>query len=109
LFTAIKTASLLATLLLSGCAPFGAIYSDTVVPYSTRYKETPIGTKRCEINTHQVKEPFSGYSIYAEWTTSDILNEAKKAGINEIHYMDLRTLSILLGIYKRETLIVYGD
>jgi hypothetical protein len=106
LSTASRTACLLAALLFTGC---GAIYSNTVVPYTTSYSETPIGSKRCEINTHQVKEPISGYSIYAEWTTGYILNEAKRAGISEIHYMDKRTLSILLGIYKRETLIIYGD
>lgn len=107
--TVIRTAALLAALLLTGCAPIGIIYSDTVIPYSKRYKETPVGSKRCEINTHQIREPISGYNIYTEWTTGYILSEARKAGISEIYYMDKRTISILLGVYRRDTLIIHGD
>jgi hypothetical protein len=102
--------SLLAVLLCAGCSfPVGLIYSDITAPYSTKFTETPAGTKRCVINSHQVKEPVTGYNIYAEWSWSHILSEARKAGITEIQYMDKRTLSILNGIYKRESLIVYGD
>ncbi len=97
-------------LLLAGCAPpFGLLYSNMVVPYSTKFAETPVGTKRCVINNHQIREPVTGFNIYAEWSWSYIVKEAEKAGIKEIYYMDLRTLSILTGIYKRESLIVYGD
>jgi hypothetical protein len=110
LSTAIKGARLLlAALALAGCAPLGLLYSDTVVPYSKRFDNTPIGTKRCVIDSHQIKEPISRYNIYAEWSLSHILTEAKKAGISDIYYMDKRTLSILLGIYKRESLLIYGD
>jgi hypothetical protein len=105
----------LAALLLTACGPIGLgnpiglIYSDTVVPYSRRFDATPAGTKHCVINSHQVREPISGYNIYAEWSTGYILNEARKAGIKNIYYMDKRTLSFLIGIYKRESLLIYGD
>lgn len=102
--------SLLLALLLTGCSPLrGLIYSHTTVPYSSTFRETPVGTKHCLIRSHQIREPLSGRSIYAEWSTDLILGEARKAGIKEIYSMDKRTLSILLGIYKRETLLVYGD
>lgn len=61
------------------------------------------------ISSHQIKEPVTGSNIYAEWSTDLILREAKNAGIKEIYFMDKKTLSILLGIYKRESLLVYGD
>lgn len=70
---------------------------------------TPAGTKRCVITSHQIKEPVTAGSIRVEWTSSFILSEARKAGIKDIYYMDKRTLSVLLGIYKRESLIIYGD
>lgn len=102
--------ALLLALLLAGCAlPPGLIYSNTSAPYSSKFSETPVGTKRCVIKSHQIKEPVTGRSIYAEWSTDLILREARKAGIKEIYYIDKRTLSILLGIYKREALLVYGD
>ncbi|MBI1921684.1 MAG: hypothetical protein HYS23_11475 [Geobacter sp.] len=98
--------SLLVLLLLSGC---GAIYSDTIYPYSRKFDKTPVGTKRCEINTHHIREPISGYGISAAWTSEYIRKEAEKAGITNIYYTDKRTLSILLGIYERESLYIYGD
>lgn len=98
--------ALLGALLLAGC---GLIYSNRVSPYSTKFGGTPVGTKRCVINKHQIKEPVTGYNLYAEWTWSSILDEARKAGITNVYYMDKQTLSILLGIYKRESFIIYGD
>jgi len=100
---------LLITLALAGCAPLGLLYTDTVVPFSKKFDETPIGTKRCVIESQQIKEPITRYNIYAEWSWDFILTEAKKAGISDIYYMDKRTLSILFGVYKRESLRIYGD
>jgi hypothetical protein len=85
------------------------LYTNAVVPYSAKFNATQAGAKRCVLNDYQVKDPVTGFSIYTEWTTSYILNEARKAGIQEIHYMDMKTLSILNGLYKRESLIIYGD
>ena len=105
--TVIKSVcALLGVLVLAGC---GLIYTNTVVPFSKEFKATQVGTKRCVIINHQVKEPVTGYNLYAEWTTSYILDEARKAGIKDINYIDKKTLSILAGIYKRESLIIYGD
>ena len=101
--------TLLGALVFAGCAPFGLIYTNSVVPYSKEFKGTQVGTKRCVINNHQVKEPVTRFNFYAEWTTSYILDEARKAGITDITYIDKRTLSILGGVYKRESLIIYGD
>jgi hypothetical protein len=110
LSTAIRVVfSLLGVLLLTGCAPFGLIFTNTVVPYSKEFKGTQVGTKRCVINNYQVKEPVTGFNLYAEWSTSFILDEARKAGIKDIYYIDKKTLSILGGVYKRESLIIYGD
>ena len=109
-FMVIKLLSVLTVVfLVAGCAPYGIIYSDTVSPYSRNFSLTSAGSKKCEIKTHQLREPFSGYNISSEWTTGYILNEARNAGIKEISYIDKQTISILLGIYKREKLIVYGD
>ncbi|MCK5850279.1 MAG: hypothetical protein KAH23_05135 [Kiritimatiellae bacterium] len=34
---------------------------------------------------------------------------AKKAGIRKIHYAEIKTLSFLRNVYRRRTIIVYGD
>ena len=110
--TAIKiSAGLVLILALSGCVtpPYGFLYTRKVVPYTREFRETPVGMKQCVVREHQIKEPFSGYSMYVEWSAGYLQSEAKKAGITTIHYVDKETLSLLFGIYKRESLIVYGD
>lgn len=112
MFTVIKgVVSLLLFLLLCGCAKMqiALLYSNTVAPYSEEFAATPTGSKRCVINTHEIKDPLSGYSLTAEWSTSKILEQAHQAGIKKIDYIDLKTISILNGVYRRESLIVYGD
>ena len=108
--TVIKRAlCLLCFLSLMGCTPYGRIYSDTTVPYSKVFRETPVGTKRCVLNDYQIKEPVTGFNISAEWTAERIKSEANTAGIKDIYYIDQRTFSILFGIYKRKSLLIYGD
>lgn len=94
---------------LTGCATYGAIYADTVAPYTENFRETPVGSKRCVIHDYQLREPLTRVKLSAEWTTDVILNESRKAGITEIYYMDMRTVSILFGIYRHKSLLVYGD
>lgn len=106
---AIKLLLVLAVLSVTGCAPYGVIYSDTVSSYSRNFSATSNSSKQCQIKTHQLREPFTGYSISSEWTSDFILKEARNAGIKEISYIDKQNISVLFGIYRREKLIVYGD
>ena len=96
-------------LLFCGCAVQGWLITRTVTPYTRDFRETPVGTKTCIISHHKLKEPVSGYDIYAEWTSGTLTNSAANAGITNICYMDLRTFSILAGIYRKRDLIIYGD
>lgn len=104
-----KTLFSISLLLLTGCAPTGVIYSDTTVPFTRNFSAASTGMRQCEIRTHQIKEPVTGYNLYSEWTSGVIAAEAKHAGINNISYLDRRTVSVLFGLYRRETLIVHGD
>ncbi|HYA13688.1 MAG TPA: TRL domain-containing protein [Syntrophales bacterium] len=90
-------------------APYGKLYTDITVPYTKVFNETPAGTKQLILNDHQIKDPVTGLNLNAEWTMDLIKSEANKAGIKEIYYIDQRTFSILFGIYRHKTLIVYGD
>ena len=94
---------------LTNSAPYGKIYTDITVPYTKVFYATPPGTKSCILNDHQIKDPVTGLNLNAEWTMDLIKSEATKAGIKEIYYIDQRTFSILFGIYKHKTLIVYGE
>jgi len=101
--------ALLGLILLAGCAPTGLLYTSVVTPYSSSFDATKIGTKKCDITDHQVKEPVTGAGIRAVWTTGKLQQEARKAGIREIYHIDMKTTSFLLNLYKRETFVVYGE
>lgn len=87
----------------------GCIYTNTVLPYSYNFGATPIGTKSCEINNYKVTEPLTDSNMYAEWTTEYILREAKKTGITNIYKWIKKIFSIFGNVFKRDTIIIYGD
>lgn len=55
------------------------------------------------------EEPMSGYGVTVEWSTNRIQSAARDAGISPIRYMDIQTISFLLGSYSQRKLIIYGD
>jgi hypothetical protein len=57
----------------------------------------------------QIKEPFTRANLSVLWTDRDVSEALRHAGISEIRYADLETLSVLNGIYARRRLIFYGD
>lgn len=86
----------------------GLLYTNTIRPHSTNFRNTSVGTKSCVLNEYRVKEPVTGYGITAEWSTEAIIAAAKEAGITNIAYTEMRTFSIL-GIYRQKSLIIHGD
>jgi len=96
-------------LVVSGCVERGILFSHTVEPYSEEFQTTPVGTKSCVVNSHEIQDPLTGYNASAAWTTSAIQKAARHAGISEIHYIDKKSLSFLNGLYRRESLVIYGD
>lgn len=107
---ATKAWHLILTILLFACsAGCGILYTNTIKPYSTDFDNTPIGSKRCTINAHRFKEPVTRLGISGEWDTNNIKKAAREAGITKIYYADMQTINIVLGTYRRKTLILYGD
>ncbi len=99
----------LAAVVVLGCSERGILYTSTTEPYSRNFSATPVGTRSVAANTHRIKEPLSRLSISGEWNSEIIMRAAREAGITHVHYSDIKTLSILRGTYRRQTLIVYGD
>ena len=96
-------------LITSGCTVPGLLITNSTAPYSANFDNTPVGSKKCVLRDYRLKEPLTGNSISAEWTTGEILKVAGLAGITEVYYADMHTFSLLRGIYKRDNLIIYGD
>lgn len=106
---AIKYSLLLLLLLfalLNGC---GILYTNVVEPYTTDFNNTPVGFKKCIIRIHKIREPITGYGISAEWDTKEISKAMQKAGMKEVYFADIQTLTLLLETYRMRTLILYGD
>jgi len=99
----------LAAMLVMGCSARGLVYTNTTEPYSRTFRDTPVGGKSVVIKTYRLKEPVTRLPISGEWDSDVIMRVAREAGITDLHYIDIKTLSILLGTYRRQTLIVYGD
>ena len=102
---------LVAVLWLWGCARPGPgrLYANVVRPYSTDFNHTSVGSKQCIIKDYRLKEPVSGYGVTVEWSSSQIQAAARSAGIERISYIDVQTISLLMGLYSRRKLIIYGD
>lgn len=99
----------LAGLSASGCAT-GLLYSDTVYPVVYHMEETPRGQKMVELSSYFVRVPLVRFiSPTAEVRSRAIGDAAAKGGLHEVRYADLRTISILGGLWKRQTIRVYGE
>jgi len=100
----------LTVVLLLGCGR-GLLYTKTIKPYTKTFRNTPVGEKVVVINTQGLKTPpgLAPPGLSGQWDTDEIIQLAREAGITELRHIDIKTLSILLGTYKRQTLILYGD
>lgn len=98
-------------MLVMGCSGRGILYTSTIKPYTKTFHDTPVGKKVVVIQTQKLKTPpgLGPPGISGQWDTDDIMRLAREQGITELHFIDIKTLSILLGTYQRQTLIVYGD
>lgn len=95
--------------LAAGCMRQGWIYSHTTEPYTESFCQTPVGSKRTVVEDFKVREPVSGYGISAEWGIRAVRDAACAAGMTNIYYADIETLSILSDLFRRRRLIVYGE
>lgn len=96
----------------SGCSsPQGLLWTHTVTPYDlpADRSATGRGGKHCSIDITELRDPVTRAHLSVIWTNRLVMDTAARAGMKDIRYADLETLSILNGTYKRERLIFYGD
>ena len=90
-----------------GCR-HGFIYSNVTVPVVTNMDKTPRGTKLAAISSKQIKEPYSGLGLSAEWNSRAIGDAARRAGLSKIYYADMQTISVFGGVWKKQKILVMG-
>lgn len=103
-----RSIALLCSLIaLQGCT-YGFLYSDTVVPLDENMTRTLLGSHSGSSGTSQLQDPFvTGLKV--EWASRAIGDAAKNGGVETIQFADLHTISILGGVYKTSTAVVYGE
>lgn len=104
-------AAVMTGLLQSGCfGPQGLLFTRVKKPHAlpANRRECPVATKQCYVSLTRLKEPVTRMNLSVMWSDKAVKEAADAAGITEIYYTDLETLSILLGTYKRNRVIFYG-
>jgi hypothetical protein len=105
---------LLMPLLLASLQGCGLLYTNVVRSESRDFNNTPVGSKNFSLSAYRIQVPlFLPLSrttrASAQWDTDKINDLAAKAGMSTIYYTDFKTEEILLGTFRRQTIIVYGD
>lgn len=87
---------------LSGCGG-GYFFTHVVEPLDVNLDNTPVfQAKGGSGNTKRVR-----YYVDIEWDSNGIGDIVRRAGLDEVHYADLETLSIA-GIWQQRFVNVYG-
>lgn len=109
--TELKITFMVLTLLCCGCLrPRGIVFSNVTVPYYLPFEENAFkASKSCRVDITQLKEPFSRAGLSVMWTNKEVKDAMRKADMNQLFYADMRTLSILNGVYQRQRIIFYGE
>jgi hypothetical protein len=92
-----------------GC---GLLYNNTVRPHSLDFNRTPLGSKQCSHSAFKITVPLLPLStnrVQAQWDVSEIRTIAKEAGLTEVYYTDLKSIEFLLGTFRWQTIILYGN
>lgn len=97
--------------MVSGCAlpARGFVYTDTVQPLCHDLRGTPLGTKSGDGSSKRIQIPTTRLDITAEWDSRAIGDIAKENGIATVYGCDSRIQSLLMGLWRKDTVIVYGE
>lgn len=100
--------ALLVAVLLSGCTA-GFLYTDITRPLTTNMHSTPRSIDRGKARTSELREPITGINIKAEWASRSIGDAMSNGALENGEFADIRTVSVLGGLWKRQTVVVYGE
>jgi hypothetical protein len=105
-------AVLLAATGLAACTavrPIGLVYTDIRLPLTMDLHDAPLPTGNPPTGrVLEVKEPISGFGIYARVDANAIGEIARKNGMRTLYFADRQIFSIL-GIWSTNKTILYGE
>ena len=103
-----KLLLLINCLIFTACSP-GILYTDIKEPLFTNITNARVGDFNAIGKSYEIKEPFSPIGGRIEIASKAPGDIAKNSNLTKISYADIRTQSYLLGIWKKQTVYVYGE
>jgi hypothetical protein len=96
---------------LSGCGVVsrGLLYTDTIQPLCKDARGTTLGSQRASGSSKKIETPTARVDIAAEWDSRAIGDIAKQHGIKTVYGCDTRRQSYVLGIWRKDEVIIYGE
>lgn len=103
--------ALLGCSVFSGCGriPRGLIYTDYIEPFCQNARGKELGEQTVSGATKGVEIPLTRLNLSAEWNSRAIGDVAKQNGITTIYGCDIRREYYVLGIWRKDELLVYGN
>lgn len=96
---------------LGGCGVIsrGLLYTDTVQPLCKDMRRTSLGSTVASGSSKKIEIPTARVDLAAEWDSRAIGDIAKKHGISTVHACESRRQSYVLGIWRKDEVIIYGE
>lgn len=109
---AIVLICLLSLLLIAGCASYplvGLVYTNVKLPLTRNLKPSPAqGSVPSCGRIIEVREPISGFGLFAQVDSNALGDIAQKNGMNVLYFADQEIFSIL-GIWTTNKVQLYGE
>ncbi len=95
----------------SGCGVIsrGLIYTDTIQPLCKDMRGTGLGNMTGSGSSKRVELPTARVDLTAEWDSRAIGDIAREHGITTVYGCDSRRQSYVLGIWRKDEVIIYGE
>lgn len=87
----------------------GILYHDVTLPLDIDVMSAKVTNRSGRARITRVREPFTAFGISAEEGIHGIADAARDGGISTIHIADMRSRSVVLGLWQRRTVIVWGE
>jgi hypothetical protein len=96
---------------LSGCGVVsrGLLYTDTVQPLCRDLRGTTLGPREGRGDSKRLEIPTTRIDLSAEWDSRAIGDIARKHGMKTVYGCDSRRRSYVLGIWRQDEVIIYGE
>ena len=92
---------------LSACT-YGLLYTNVRHPLSTNMRNTVAQGDVATSENQGASIPLGRVNLSAQWSDHAIGEAAQEAGITKIHYLDLHTVSVFMGIWGYTEVTVVG-